>query len=1045
MLWGVTPEGLGDFNKVVGVEHLLRPHVMEDVHLPAVVDPLLKGLDGFSAVMYGAKKGMQGVALCATDVWSYVLDYDDVAPFSRYPSKEYWRPGDEETIVGTDRVPENLLNGFDEAWMLGFTVPMDKPEYLKWTFAFPRPEEVTGFSLVPDNIYHTITKLRLSFEGSDAAPMEVEVKPDLSRQDFVIPAVKATGLILEILETTDHKNPVTGIRNLWIQVRRSDAFRAKVKPLLNLGVLVKYPVGAGGIVVNEMQILDNEITADNRSKQRAILAVLMRNLGARRLPPPKVALGNPSDWPQWRGPNRNNTSPETGLALDWTETPPTELWRTNVGPSLASLVVAGDRVYATGCDLKRGEDAVWCLDAATGSVLWRYAVPGDLSDEYGKGHQHWYPEWAGTHATPAVDDGRIYSLSVDGRILCLDAATGKLLWQRDLERELRVGRPGWGHGCSPLVVGTQLILGGGLTLDKATGELIRKGMGMNAWSSPVRFSHEGRDCLLFETGGRTFAAVTLPDFEPFWKIKPDMHGEDAIDPIVMGEQVLFSRQGKSAQLATVGAEKPDGEWSAIKNGYDTPILYQGYFHSTGGYLGRWYQCYDAEDGSLKWKTEYKNRDYNPTFSILAEGKLIVQHNSGLVEVIKATPESYQPLGTYDLRSKDPQCFSDWSWHTPALSRGRLFCRMDLGEVVALDVQADRPAAAVASPPSGGCVPQWVRADQNMAGPVTAEEWQGEGWNRGKLVRADQGAADWRQWRGPSRNGAAIGRIRVPAHGVEPVAGRDGRGALAVPVVGRKGREPLRPDPARRRQGRGLRRVRKGRGAPRPGFGRTVVGARGAGPAHGHAGSARGVSLWPEPEPGLRLRGCRRRYAQMARADGRDPGDAGRRDACHPMPQRRSTPCPGLGRRLQVAGHVPRPIRHGMLDSGGRERRPPLLPQLGRRVGRVRPDDAGAAGGGAAGGGDRSAPRPAPGRAAGGTGGGDLPAGAGGGCRSAGAAGRADGAAARHLDGAGKRRRGPAAAGHACARRRTGAGGPTAPERRMAPLVPGPRGSRPGGP
>jgi hypothetical protein len=98
--------------------------------------------------------------------------------------------------------------------------------------------------------------------------MELEVKPILFRQDFAIPAIKATGLTLEILQTTDHKVPVTGIRNLWIQVKRSDEFKKKVKPLLNLGVLMKYMIGQGGIIANQMQILDKEITEETAPNRR---------------------------------------------------------------------------------------------------------------------------------------------------------------------------------------------------------------------------------------------------------------------------------------------------------------------------------------------------------------------------------------------------------------------------------------------------------------------------------------------------------------------------------------------------------------------------------------------------------------------------------------------------------------------------------------------------------------------------------------------------------------------------------------------------------
>ena len=313
------------------------------------------------------------------------------------------------------------------------------------------------------------------------------------------------------------------------------------------------------------------------------------------------APGSGSDWWQWRGPNRDNTSPETGLALDWTKTPPTELWRVNVGRSIASLVIAGGQVYASGVDLKKGEDSIWALDAETGRAIWRYAFPCDVPAEYGSESPVWYPEWAGTHATPTVCEGRLYAVSQDGRALCLDAATGKLLWSRT-----GLGRGSWGYNTSPLVIGNMVILESGLTLDKTTGETLWTGLGGDTGgrvaSSPVRFAWKGQDCLLVETAGRHFQAYTLADFKPFWNVHSGEAWEPDSDPLVMGDRVLFANGDRPATLAAIGAAKADTRWIAIHNAYDTPILYQGYLYSTSGYLGRDLQCYDAKDGSLKWRT-----------------------------------------------------------------------------------------------------------------------------------------------------------------------------------------------------------------------------------------------------------------------------------------------------------------------------------------------------------------------------------------------------------------------------------------------------------
>jgi hypothetical protein len=276
MLWGLTPDGLTDFNRLVGVEHLIRPFTVEAVRLPRRADPLLAGVSPFDLIMMKGC-GMQNIPLRDGEVWSYVLDGEDIAPFSRIPPSSYWRSGS-NPVPGDDTYPPNLVNGMDDSWQLGFTIPTDSPGHLTWTFAFPRPETVTRFSLTPDPLYHRINRIRLSFPGSNAAPIERDIVCDeLIRQDIELPGIRAIGVTLEILGMSDSPVPVTGIRNLWIQVQRSDEFRRKVIPLLSIGVLNKYPMGRGGIILNQMRIEEGGNPVNLR-QQQSILDTLLHNL-----------------------------------------------------------------------------------------------------------------------------------------------------------------------------------------------------------------------------------------------------------------------------------------------------------------------------------------------------------------------------------------------------------------------------------------------------------------------------------------------------------------------------------------------------------------------------------------------------------------------------------------------------------------------------------------------------------------------------------------------------------------------------------------------
>lgn len=286
MLWGVTPKGLADFNTLVGLQHLIRPFVMEAVGLRTPVAPLARGLVEGDVVMMSSQKtdGWAAPYMRAEDAWSYVLDIDDIAPFSTFPPGEYWRPGEPDYLIaapGTDRYPRNMVNGLYSSWQVGFTIPLGKPEYTRWNITFPREETVCGFSLVPDIIYNRISKMKLSFTDSTAPPVEIDVKPELTRQDYTFPATRTSGLLVEITQTDDHSTgKVTGIRNLWITVKRPDDFFQRMFPFFTIGVMNAYPQGAGGIVVNEMKAPAQESNPDNAEKKLTILARLFHNLGA---------------------------------------------------------------------------------------------------------------------------------------------------------------------------------------------------------------------------------------------------------------------------------------------------------------------------------------------------------------------------------------------------------------------------------------------------------------------------------------------------------------------------------------------------------------------------------------------------------------------------------------------------------------------------------------------------------------------------------------------------------------------------------------------
>ncbi|MBI1918746.1 MAG: PQQ-like beta-propeller repeat protein, partial [Planctomycetes bacterium] len=171
------------------------------------------------------------------------------------------------------------------------------------------------------------------------------------------------------------------------------------------------------------------------------------------------------DWPQWRGPQRNAVSAETGLLRSWPEGGPKVAWKASaLGSGYASVVVRRGLLFTIG---RQDRDVVvTALAAATGKRLWARKI----------GTTSRIP-----CSTPTVDDDRLYALSPEGELVCLKAASGAIVWQRSFVKDFG-GRmmSGRGYGESPLIDADKLICTPGgpdaalVALDKRTGEVLWK-------------------------------------------------------------------------------------------------------------------------------------------------------------------------------------------------------------------------------------------------------------------------------------------------------------------------------------------------------------------------------------------------------------------------------------------------------------------------------------------------------------------------------------------------------------------------------------------
>jgi len=380
------------------------------------------------------------------------------------------------------------------------------------------------------------------------------------------------------------------------------------------------------------------------------------------------------DWPRWRGPDLNGTSKEKGWTLDWPKEAPPLLWRANVSTGFSAVAVAQGRLFTLGNSNEA--EMVWCLNGATGRQLWRhtYACPSDA--EYHEG---------GPGATPTVDGSRVYTLGKRGHLFCLEAATGKVVWQMNVTNDLGAMKPRWGFAGSPLVEGDLLIVNAGAAgtaLDKLTGRPVwTSGTNAPGYATPVPFTAGGERCAALFTA-KALVGVRVSDGKELWRHPWATKWEiNAADPIVVGQRLFISSFDRGGALLDVSARPPKVVWEnqAMANNFNSCVFVDGFLYGVYGHTDHPYRdlrCLDAATGEVKWK--YEGLGLGSLMA--ADGKLIVLSDKGELAIAEATPTAFKPLARAHVLGG--RC-----WTVPVLANGRLYCRNATGTLICLDVRA----------------------------------------------------------------------------------------------------------------------------------------------------------------------------------------------------------------------------------------------------------------------------------------------------------------------------------------------------------------------
>ena len=427
---------------------------------------------------------------------------------------------------------------------------------------------------------------------------------------------------------------------------------------------------------------------------------------------PPVTSATDQDWPQSRGPLRNGVAPANKLKLDWTTAQPRQLWQVNIGPAFSGMTMVGDRIYTVGYNygsaFNYGGAGQWtticCLDARTGQKIWSqdcafpragdYLTPNLPAKVYGNYlYRNYNLFYFGSHATPTIDGDRLFMLDPSGQVECLNAADGKIIWQKDLVKDLELDTPNFYFSGSPLVVDKTVVFSAGnagVALDKETGKLLwSTGKEACGASSPVLFTQGGKPSLAV-FGKDKLVTLAADTGVPLWNYQwVDGYGRNLCDPVPAGDDLLlvFGAKEKGAALLRAGSNKAVWEQKALDPLLGTPVLYQGYIYGPSQ-SKKGVVCLNAKTGAIQWTSE----PFGATQVILNGDTLVIQCQNGDLRLAKATPQSYTPLGKYHALQSE-NCFV-----APMIAHGKLVCRSWEGDLVALDLANLDPIRAPTAAP-----------------------------------------------------------------------------------------------------------------------------------------------------------------------------------------------------------------------------------------------------------------------------------------------------------------------------------------------------------
>ena len=413
------------------------------------------------------------------------------------------------------------------------------------------------------------------------------------------------------------------------------------------------------------------------------------------------------DWPQWMGPKRDNIWREEGIVEKFPEGGPPVLWRTEVAGGYAGPAVADGKVYVTDyvtadnvkvANFERktftGMERVFCLDEATGKELWKHEYPVTYTISYP----------AGPRCTPTVHNGKVYTLGAEGHLICFDAKSGKIIWQKSLEEEYKTKAALWGYASHPLVDGNKLIcvVGGEgshtVAFDLESGKEIWKAYtSPEQGYSPPTIIEAGGVRQLISCRPNAVSSADPETGKEYWSVPyTASNGSIIMSPVKSGNYLYVGGYSDQSLMLKLAEDKPAAEivWGNERKHGIAPINVQPFVDGDTIYgvdQNSNLMAVEVPSGERLWETmvpiaeEGGRINSGTAFIVRHNDRYWLFNDSGELIIAKLSPEKYEELDRVKIINPTNNAFGrEVVWCMPAFANKKLFVRND-AECICVDL------------------------------------------------------------------------------------------------------------------------------------------------------------------------------------------------------------------------------------------------------------------------------------------------------------------------------------------------------------------------